>query len=107
MDEGRFAVLRGKLMERLEKYREIQDEEIYRHIDELILENDTGYHIRLADRTALRRELFNSVRRLDILQELVDDNSVNRKVFMNLLKQTKMKIDEAGGGREALSMISE
>lgn len=76
MDEGRFAVLRGKLMERLEKYREIQDEEIYRHIDELILENDTGYHIRLADRTALRRELFNSVRRLDILQELVDDNSV-------------------------------
>ena len=38
---------------------------------------------------------------------VVDDNSVNRKVFMNLLKQTKMKIDEAGGGREALSMISE
>lgn len=37
---------------------------------------------------------------------VVDDNSVNRKVFMNLLKQTKMKIDEAGGGREALSMIA-
>ena len=76
MDEERFAMLREKLMERLEKFREIQDEEIYRQIDELILENDTGYYIRLADRTALRRELFNSVRRLDLLQELIDDNSV-------------------------------
>lgn len=76
MEEERFASLREKLMERLEKYREIQDEEIYRQIDELILENDKGYHIRLSERNALRRELFNSVRRLDILQELVDDNSV-------------------------------
>ena len=38
---------------------------------------------------------------------VVDDNSVNRKVFMNLLKQTRMQIDEAGGGREALGMIVE
>lgn len=38
---------------------------------------------------------------------VVDDNHVNRKVFMNLLKQTKMQIDEAGGGRKALSMIAE
>ena len=37
---------------------------------------------------------------------VVDDNNVNRKVFMNLLKQTKMKIHEAGGGREALGMIA-
>ena len=36
---------------------------------------------------------------------VVDDNRVNRKVFMNLLKQTKMKIDEAAGGAEALGMI--
>ena len=36
---------------------------------------------------------------------VVDDNSVNRKVFMNLLKQTKIKIDEAGGGKEALGMV--
>ncbi|MGN0343905.1 MAG: ATP-binding protein [Lachnospiraceae bacterium] len=38
---------------------------------------------------------------------VVDDNNVNRKVFMNLLKQTKMQIDEAGGGREALGMIAD
>ncbi|MBO5246461.1 MAG: response regulator [Eubacterium sp.] len=36
---------------------------------------------------------------------IVDDNSVNRKVFINLLKQTNMKIEEASGGREAIDMI--
>jgi signal transduction histidine kinase/CheY-like chemotaxis protein len=38
---------------------------------------------------------------------VVDDNSVNRRVFKNLLKQTRMHIDEAGGGRQALEMIKE
>ena len=36
---------------------------------------------------------------------VVDDNRVNRKVFMNLLKNTKMNIDEADGGKQALRMI--
>lgn len=76
MEEEKFAHLRSRLMERLEEYREIQDEEIYRKIDELILESGFGFYIRLSERNAVRKELFNSVRRLDILQELVDDNSV-------------------------------
>lgn len=38
---------------------------------------------------------------------VVDDNAVNRKVFVNLLKETKVKIDEACGGQECLDMISE
>lgn len=36
----------------------------------------------------------------DIL--IVDDNVVNRKVFINLLKETKIHIDEAAGGLECL-----
>lgn len=63
-------------MERLECYREMSDEEIYQVIDELILENGAEHYVRLSKRNELRRELFNSVRRLDILQELVDDSSV-------------------------------
>lgn len=38
---------------------------------------------------------------------VVDDNSVNRKVFVNLLKETKVKIDEAAGGMECLEKIRE
>lgn len=63
-------------MEGLEGYREIQDEEIYCRIDSLIEEIGMEYYIRLSDRNALRRELFNSIRRLDVLQELIDDDSV-------------------------------
>ncbi len=38
---------------------------------------------------------------------LVDDNAVNRHVFVNLLKQTQMQIDEAAGGYECIEMASQ
>lgn len=76
MNEKQFAMLREQLMENLEQHREVQDEEIYQTIDELILRTGVEFYIRLSERGELRRELFNSVRRLDILQELIDDNSV-------------------------------
>ncbi len=36
---------------------------------------------------------------------VVDDNAVNRKVFINLLKETEVQIDQASGGVESLEMI--
>lgn len=38
---------------------------------------------------------------------VVDDNAVNRKVFVNLLKETMVNIDEASGGMECLEKIRE
>lgn len=76
MDERKFQDLRERLISSLEGFREIKDEEIYQNIDELIMESGMQFYIRLSERNTLRRELFNSVRRLDILQELIDDNSV-------------------------------
>lgn len=38
---------------------------------------------------------------------VVDDNEMNRKVFVNLLRGTNMQIDEAEGGREALDMVAD
>ena len=38
---------------------------------------------------------------------LVDDNAVNRRVFINLLKETQVRIDEASGGFECLEMVNE
>ena len=35
---------------------------------------------------------------------VVDDNAMNRKVFRSLLKVTQMRIEEAGGGAEALEL---
>ena len=36
---------------------------------------------------------------------VVDDNGVNRKVFKNLLKQTKVQVDEADNGENCLKMV--
>lgn len=38
---------------------------------------------------------------------IVDDNALNRRVFLSLLSHTKMQIDEANGGRAALEKIKE
>ena len=38
---------------------------------------------------------------------VVDDNAINRKVFVNLLKETKIKIEEASGGKECLEHVQE
>lgn len=38
---------------------------------------------------------------------VVDDNAVNRRVFVNLLKATKIQIDEAAGGLECLEMVQQ
>ena len=68
--------LRRKLRQQLEQNREVKDEEIYRKIDDLILEESQEHYLSLQRKAALRTELFNSVRKLDILQELIDDDSV-------------------------------
>ncbi|MBQ3544848.1 MAG: response regulator [Lachnospiraceae bacterium] len=38
---------------------------------------------------------------------VVDDNMINRKVFIKLLKETKVQIDEAESGMECLDMIKD
>ena len=76
MNEEKFRMLRERLLESLEEYREIGDQEIYRRIDELLLDDSVEHYMRLAERYALRKELFNSIRRLDILQELLEDDTI-------------------------------
>ena len=74
--QKQFAHLRGLLMDRLEHHRDLSDDEIREKIDELLLEVTHTHHIPLSGRLALRSMLFNSIRRLDILQEILDDDSI-------------------------------
>jgi pilus assembly protein CpaF len=76
MDQQRFLECRAQLMSRLEMSRDMPDSEILDLIDDLIAQSDPSRRMRFADRYQLKTELFNSVRRLDILSELLDDDSV-------------------------------
>lgn len=68
--------LQEMILSRLDFSREMPDEEIKDIIDELIIAQSKESYIGLEDRGRLRQELFYSIRKLDILQELIDDTDV-------------------------------
>ena len=53
------------------------DEELYDLIDESICARMKDEYISIAEKLRLRRDIFNSIRRLDILQELVEDENIS------------------------------
>ena len=69
-------LLRQRLMEQMESRMQVEDEELRDLIDMAILEAAEGAYLPLKERLCLRKELFDSFRRLDILQELVDDPTI-------------------------------
>ena len=76
MSRETFQSLRMLLMEKLDLARELTDEEILEEIDTLILERMRDSCLSLKEKVQLRQELFHSVRKLDVLQELIEDETV-------------------------------
>lgn len=76
MNRDNFCILRERLMDKLDLTRELSDGEILEIIDELILTELREACLSLREKVALRQELFYSVRKLDVLQELIEDETV-------------------------------
>ena len=74
--EQKQEKLYALLNEKLDHTEEISDEEILVEIDKLIWEEAKGQYMPLSEKITLRQQLFNGIRRLDILQELLEDESV-------------------------------
>lgn len=68
--------LQSELLETLETGGEWSDEEIMGQIDELIVSASRNVYLSGYKKLMMKQELFNSVRRLDLLQELVDDKDI-------------------------------
>ncbi len=68
--------LRDAVLERLDYTREQSDEEVMALIDNVILEWEKGRLLPVSVSVKLRTELFDSLRRLDILQNLVEDPKI-------------------------------
>ncbi len=71
--EERRKILKENLLESIDYSRESSDEEIRELIDEMLVREGRENPLSLSERGRLRRELFHAVRKLDVLQELVDD----------------------------------
>lgn len=62
--------------ERIDLSREVDDEEIQEMIDDLVVSLGRRYALSLEDRRALGRSVFHSLRKMDVIQELVDSDDV-------------------------------
>ena len=74
-DELRRTI-KNKLFNNMDFSREFSDEEMYELIDDQILRECRELNISLTEKKRLRMELFHSIRKLDVLQELVEDSEV-------------------------------
>lgn len=68
--------LRTRVQERMEYAKDISDEEVENAIDEVLVGEEFLKTYPVNVRKRLRKELFDSLRRLDILQIFVEDNSI-------------------------------
>ena len=71
-----FLSLRKRLVEQLEDTWEETDEGVLEQIDVLMEDYCRSAYLPISRREQLRRELFQSVRKMDVLEELLEDESI-------------------------------
>lgn len=69
-------VLKQRVLKDIDLCREVTDEELYDTIDRILIGYSKEEYINMQEKQRLRRDIFNSIRRLDILQELIEDPSI-------------------------------
>jgi pilus assembly protein CpaF len=75
--EGDIAVkIKEKLMDQLEYKDDVSDETLKEIIGDEIREYNLESHIPIKERMELGRQIFHSMRKLDILQDLIEDPSI-------------------------------
>lgn len=68
--------LHARILEELDLTREVEDEELTKIIHQVLKEVGEREYISLNQRTVLGKELFNAFRKLDLLQEFLEDEEI-------------------------------
>lgn len=72
----RAEQLHARIMDELDMTREVGDEELTQLIYQVLSEASREEHLSLAEKTALGKDLFNAFRKLDLLQEFLEDDEI-------------------------------
>lgn len=72
----RAEELHERILKELDMSQEIDDEQLIELIHSVLEERGRETHIPLKEKAALGKELFNAFRKLDILQELIEDDTI-------------------------------
>lgn len=76
MDVKEKAQLYQRVMEEMDLSKEIEDEELTELIYRVLSEKSRARYLSLDEKSVLGKELFNTFRKLDILQELIEDEDI-------------------------------
>ncbi|MCR5452076.1 MAG: Flp pilus assembly complex ATPase component TadA, partial [Lachnospiraceae bacterium] len=68
--------LRTRLLDRMDYSRDIDDSEILEMIREEVMEEGHSLGLGVNERIHLEKELYNSLRKLDVLQDLLEDEDI-------------------------------
>jgi pilus assembly protein CpaF len=68
--------IRDCVLERLDQTRELTDEEILACIDEVLVQKGKESYLTLSDKIRYRKQIFDSLRRMDVLQDFLEDPEI-------------------------------
>ena len=76
MDNELRERIKSDVLDRLDLSGEIKDEDVSQIIDESLVREVGGIYIPIKEKLKMKEEIFNSIRRLDVLSELLEDDSI-------------------------------
>lgn len=89
--------IRKLVMERLNLTKELEDQEVLQLIDEEIFKCSKQGLISMKTKCELRKEVFNSIRKLDILQELLENKEITEIMvngYKNIFIEREGRIEQ-------------
>lgn len=69
-------IVRKKVLEKIDYRNDLDESEVLSIIDDVLLEMPERRTLSLSETLLIRREVFNSIKRLDVLQEYLEDEDV-------------------------------
>ena len=96
--------LQEKILEQLDLSHEIDDSQLMELIHQILEEQSRDTHIPLKEKSQLGKELFNAFRKLDLLQELIEDEEKTMARIAELQDFLK-EIREARKQEEDLEIV--
>lgn len=74
--DNQLIRIKDTVMARIDPGRDVPEEEIRQIIDNVLRDYSSEYMLPAEKKLEYRKILFNDIKRLDILQEIIDDDSV-------------------------------
>ena len=108
--ESLRSSIRECVVRNLDFSREVTDKELFSLIDREVAERLSHRAVKLEERKKLRSAVYNSIRRLDVLQELVDDAKITEIMVNgtdNIFVEENGAITDTGIRFESLSKLED